>query len=93
MNEFVSIMQDVAKLVTGGLDLARAEARSIDDERARRAAERMQGSALHSAAIIAFARTEPPVERLMRLRSTTARVVGLGALIRNSFIRCIRVVP
>ena len=60
MNEVVSIMQDVAKLVTGGSDLARAEARRIDDERARRAAERIRGSALHSAAIIAFGSTEPP---------------------------------
>ena len=93
MNEFVSIVQDVAKLVTGGSDLARAEARRIDGERARRAAERLQGSALHSAAISAFASTERPVERLMRLWSTTARVVRLGALVRNSFIRCIRAMP
>jgi hypothetical protein len=92
MNGFISIMQDVAKLVTGGSDLARAEARHIDDERAHTAAERIRGSALHSPAIIVFASTEPPVDRLMRLRLTTARVVRLGALVRNSSIRCIRAV-
>jgi hypothetical protein len=29
----------------------------------------------------------------MRLWSTTARVVRLGALVCNSFIRCIRAMP
>ena len=43
MNEFISIMQDVAKLATGGSDLARAEARRIDRERERRAAESRPG--------------------------------------------------
>src|SRR5262249_55349998 len=93
MNEFVSIIQDVAKLVTGGSDLARPETRHIHDQRPRSAAERMQGYGSHSAAIVDFAGAEPPVERLVPLRSTMARVIGLGALVRDSFIRRIRVVP
>ena len=47
MNEFICIMQDVTKLVTGGSDLARTEARRIDAERERRAEEMAHGPALH----------------------------------------------
>ena len=80
MNEFISIMQDVAKLATGGSDLARAEARRIDRERERRAAEAAQGPALHPAAIIAVGSTERrPTERLMGLQSAFARAILLVA--------------
>ena len=77
MNELFSIMQDVAKLTTGGSDLARAEARRIDRERERRAAEAAQGPALHPAAIIAVGSTVRPVERLMGLQSACSRAVSL----------------
>lgn len=81
MNEFISIMQDVAKLATGGSDLARAEARRIDRERERRAAEAAQEAALHPVAIIAVGSTERrPTERLMGLQSAFAKaVMFLGA--------------
>jgi hypothetical protein len=75
MNELISIMQDVAKLVTGGSDLARAEASRIDAERERRAEEMAHGPALHPTAILAVGDTEPPVERLMGLQSAFAKAV------------------
>jgi hypothetical protein len=81
MNEFISIMQDVAKLATGGSDLARAEARRIDRERERRAAEAAQGPALHPAAIIAVGSTVRPFERLMGLQWAFSRTVALMAAV------------
>jgi hypothetical protein len=77
MNEIVGILQDVAKLVTGGSDEARAECRRMDAERERRATERAQGPALHPAAIIAVGNTEQPQERLMGLQSAFAKAVQL----------------
>jgi hypothetical protein len=79
MNEFISIMQDVAKLATGGSDIARAEARRIDAARERRAAEAAQDAALRPLAIIAVRKTNRPVERFMRLQSTFARAILLVA--------------
>ena len=81
MNELFSIMQDVAKLTTGGSDLARAETRRIDRERERRAAEAAQGPALHPAAIIAVGSTVRPVERLMGLQTAFGRTVALMAAV------------
>jgi hypothetical protein len=82
MNELISIMQDVAKLATGGSDLARAEARRIDAERERRAAERAQGPALHPVTIVALgAGGERPYAHLMKLQSAFAKGVLLLATI------------
>jgi hypothetical protein len=77
MNGILDIMLDVSKLVTGGSDEARADSRRIEAERERRAVERAQGPALHSAAIIAVGNTEQPQERLMGLQSAVARAVQL----------------
>ena len=78
MNELISIMQDVAKLVTGGSDLARTEARRVNAERERRADEMAHGPALHPSAIVAVGDTEPPVERLMGLQSAFAKAVQVA---------------
>ncbi len=75
MHKFLSIMQDVASVATGGSEAERAEARRIRAERECRAAERAQGTAPHPAAIVAVGSTEPPVERLIGLQSTAAKAV------------------
>ena len=81
MNELFSIMQDVAKLTTGGSDIARAEARRIDRERERRAAVGSHGLALHPAAIIAVGNTVRPVERLLGFQCAFSRTVALIAAV------------
>ena len=81
MNELISIMQDVAKLATGGSDLARAEARRIDSERERRAAVNAQGPAWHPVEIVALGGTARPTERLMGLQSAFARAAFLVAMV------------
>lgn len=77
MNEFFCIMQDVAKLATGGSDIARAEARRIEAERERRAAERAPAPALHPAAIIAVGGGGRPYAHLMKLQAAFAKGVLL----------------
>ncbi len=56
---------------------ARTEARRIDRERERRAAESAQGPALHPVAIIAIRSTVRPVDRLMGLHWAFSRTVSL----------------
>ena len=81
MNEFISIRQDVAKLVTGGSDEARAESRRIEAERERRAEGMAHSPALHPTAILAVGDTEPPVERLMGLQSAFAKAVQFAVAV------------
>jgi hypothetical protein len=74
MNERICIMQDVAKLATGGSDLARAESCRLDAERVRRATE--QALDLHPAAIIATGAAAAPAERLIALQAVAGKLVG-----------------
>jgi hypothetical protein len=91
MDEFISIMMDVARLVTGGSDLARTEARRIDAERERRAEEMAHGPALHPTAILAVGNTEPPVERLRGLQSAFAKVVQFAVAVGQARPRLTRI--
>ena len=74
MNEHITIFQDVAKLATGGSDIARQEIRRQAAERERRANER--ALELHPVAIITTGPGAEPSERLIGLQAATGKFVG-----------------
>jgi hypothetical protein len=93
MDDTIAAMMDVARLITHGSDVARAEARRLATKRRCRVDETCQAAdyaGLIPISVVAVGSAEQPVERLVTLQSATAKAVHLLTIAAQLPLRFLR---